>query len=288
MTTSKPCCMCGRPLARRRERAASRGREPAGGGTASGAMGAREPCHAVPQAGTGASGLEEGPMDTREQDVPQRWFALFLVLAIAVNGSGVGLPILGPDAAVYASIAKTMVQQHNYRELFVHGQDWLDKPHFPFWLPALSFRLFGVQTWAYKLPALLCLLMGAWHTYRFAQQFYPPQVARWSVLILLTAEHIILSNTDVRAEPYLTGLIIAAVYALPRAHCPKASWPLLRGSGFAACATMTKGPMALIPIGGAVAGELVLTKQWHDLWHLRWVGAAGMILVGITPELYCL
>ena len=227
-------------------------------------------------------------MDTREQDVPQRWFALFLVLAIAVNGSGVGLPILGPDAAVYASIAKTMVQQHNYRELFVHGQDWLDKPHFPFWLTALSFRLFGVQTWAYKLPAILCLLMGAWYTYRFAQQFYPPQVARWSVLILLTAEHIILSNTDVRAEPYLTGLIIAAVYAFARAHRTKAFWPLLLGSGFAACATMTKGPMALIPIGGAVAGELVLTKQWHDLWHLRWVGAAGMILVGITPELYCL
>jgi len=53
-------------------------------------------------------------MDTREQDVQQRWFALFIVLAIAVNGSDLGLPILGPDAAVYASIAKTMVQQHNW------------------------------------------------------------------------------------------------------------------------------------------------------------------------------
>src|SRR5215510_7652695 len=281
MTTKKTCCMCGRPLARRSERSASRGREPAGGGTASGATGARAHSHAVPQAVTGASGLEEGPMDTREQGMPQRWFALFLVLAIAVNCSGVNLPILGPDAAVYASIAKTMVQQHNYRELLVYGQDWLDKPHFPFWLTALSFRLFGVQTWAYKLPAILCLLMGAWYTYRFAQQFYPPQVARWSVLILLTAEHIILSNTDVRAEPYLTGLIIAAVYAFARAHRTKACWPLLLGSGFTACAIMTKGLLALVPIGGALAGELVLKKQWHELWHRRWLYAALLILLGI-------
>src|SRR5439155_13428924 len=44
----------------------------------------------------------------------------------------------------------------------------------------------------------------------------------------------------------------------------------------------------LIPIGRALAGEFVLTKQWHDLWHIRWVGAALLILVGITPELYCL
>jgi 4-amino-4-deoxy-L-arabinose transferase-like glycosyltransferase len=227
-------------------------------------------------------------MDTHEQVVQQRWFYLFIALAVAVNCSGLCIPILGPDGAVYASIAKTMVQRRNYLELFVQGHDWLDKPHFPFWLTALSFRLFGFHTWAYKLPAILCLMMGAWYTYLFAKQFYTRQVALWSVLILLTAEHIILSNNDVRAEPYLTGLIMAAVYAFSRAHHTKKCWPLLLGSGFAACATMTKGPMALIPIGGAVAGELVLKKQWKDLWHIRWLCAAFLILLGITPELYCL
>src|SRR5205823_7744687 len=131
--------------------------------------------------------------------------------------------------------------------------------------------------WTHKLPAILCLMMGAWYTYLFAKQFYTRQVALWSVLILLTAEHIMLSNNDVRAEPYLTGLIMAAVYAFSRAHRTSTCWPLLLGSGFAACAIMTKGPMALIPIGGALAGELVLKKQWHDIWHIRWLCAAFMI-----------
>ena len=140
-------------------------------------------------------------MDTHEHVAQHRWYYLCIALAIVVNCSGLGTPILGPDGAVYAAIAKTMVQRHNYLELFVQGHDWLDKPHFPFWLTALSFRLFGFHTWAYKMPAILCLMMGAWYTYLFAKQFYSRQVALWSVLILLTGEHIILSNNDVRAEP---------------------------------------------------------------------------------------
>jgi 4-amino-4-deoxy-L-arabinose transferase-like glycosyltransferase len=114
-------------------------------------------------------------MDTRGPVAQDGWFSLFIALAVAVNCSGLGIPILGPDGALYASIAKTMVQRHNYLELVVQGHDWLDKPHFPFWITALSFRLFGLQTWAYKLPAILCLMMGAWYTYLFAKQFYTAQ-----------------------------------------------------------------------------------------------------------------
>ena len=70
--------------------------------------------------------------------------------------------VFAPDGAVYASIAKTMVQRHNYLELMVQGQDWLDKPHVPFWLAALAFRLFGVQTWAQRrLPPVRMALLSA-------------------------------------------------------------------------------------------------------------------------------
>ena len=86
---------------------------------------------AVHEAVTLASGLEEHPMDLRESVAQYGWCWLCIALAVAVNGSGLGIPILGPDGALYASIAKTMVQHHNYLELVAHGQDWLDKPPFP-------------------------------------------------------------------------------------------------------------------------------------------------------------
>lgn len=220
--------------------------------------------------------------------VTDRRYYLLMALAVLVNFSGMFITILGPDGALYASIAKTMAQHNNYVALFAEGKDWLDKPHFPFWITALSFELFGFTTWAYKLPAILFLLMGAGYTYLFAKDLYNKQVAWWATIILLTAEHIIISNNDVRAEPYLTGLIIGSVFHFYRAQVKNHYGHLVLGALFAAMAMMTKGPFALIPIGGAIAGELLIKKKWRDLFHVRWLLAALLIAVFIIPELYCL
>ena len=214
---------------------------------------------------------------------------LLLTLAIAVNFSGLFLTIIGPDGTLYAAIAKTMVRENNYIEMFGNGTDWLDKPHFPFWITAISFKLFGISNWSYKLPAIIFLLIGAIYTWKFAMRIYHDKIiANWSVLILLTAEHIILSNTDVRAEPYLTTTIIASVYHFQKAYTLRNILQLVAGSLFAALAVMTKGIFALIPIGAAIGGHLLFTKNRKDFFHVRWLIAGALILLFITPELYAL
>jgi 4-amino-4-deoxy-L-arabinose transferase-like glycosyltransferase len=217
-----------------------------------------------------------------------KWLYLFIAMAVLVNFSGLFVTIIGTDGTLYAMIAKTMVLHHDYVNLYAQGADWLDKPHFPFWVTALFFNLFGFTTWAYKLPGILFLMMGAWYTYLFAKSLYNRQIALWSVLILLTAQHIVLSNNDVRAEPFLTGLVIVSVYHFYKAYTQNNYWQLLAGCIFAACAIMTKGMFALIPIGGAIVGHLVITKQWKQLFNWRWLIAAVLILIFILPELYCL
>ncbi len=216
------------------------------------------------------------------------WLYLFIGMAVLVNFSGLFVPIIGPDGTLYASIAKTMVVHHDYVNLFAFGTDWLDKPHFPFWVTALSFKLFGFTTWSYKLPGILFLLMGAYYTYLFAKSLYNKHIALWSVLILLTAEHILLSNNDVRAEPYLTGLIIAAVYHFYKSYSANSFWHLLAGCIFTACAIMTKGMFALIPIGGAIVGHFIITRQWKLLFAWRWLISIALISIFILPEIYCL
>src|SRR5476651_1690926 len=114
------------------------------------------------------------------------WLYLFIGMAVLVNFSGLFVPIIGPDGTLYASITKTMVVHHDYINLFAFGDDWLDKPHFPFWVTALSFKLFGFKTWSYKLPGILFLLLGAYYTCLFAKGLYNKHIALWSVLILLT------------------------------------------------------------------------------------------------------
>jgi 4-amino-4-deoxy-L-arabinose transferase-like glycosyltransferase len=227
-------------------------------------------------------------MDKPNATIATKWLYLFIGIAVIVNLSGLFIPITGPDGTLYASIAKSMAQRNNFVELFAYGKDWLDKPHFPFWVTALSFKLFGINTWAYKLPGILFLLMGAVYTYLFGKALYNKQTGLWAVLILLTAQHIILSNNDVRAEPYLTGLIIAAVYHLHKANTKNSYLQLLWGCLFTACAIMTKGTFAIIPIGGAIVGHLAITQQWKQLFNLRWLVGIILVLIFILPEIYCL
>ncbi|WP_211092997.1 MULTISPECIES: ArnT family glycosyltransferase [Chitinophaga] len=210
----------------------------------------------------------------------QVWL-LITAMVVLLQFSALFVPILEPDGALYAGIAKTMVLKHDYWNLYADGHDWLDKPHFPFWMAAISFQLFGFHTWSYKLPAILFLLMGAWYTYRFAYELYDEKVARWAVCILLTAEHLVISNNDVRAEPYLTGLIIGAVYYGYRRK-------ILLGAIFTACAIMTKGLFALVPVGAAIGGQLLFTRNWNELFHIRWLLALLLTALFITPELYAL
>ena len=111
-----------------------------------------------------------------------KWFYWLLLVGICVNASGLLLPVMEPDGALYAMISKTMVLSGDYINLKVQGKDWLDKPHFPFWITALSFRLFGMNGFAYKFPAFLFWLSGAYFIFAWAKKLYNTQTARLSVL----------------------------------------------------------------------------------------------------------
>lgn len=230
------------------------------------------------------------PIISSNQNYMHRMRPLYILLGLSVfvNFSGLFNVVMDPDATRYASIAKTMVLRNNFLELYSDGTDWLDKPHFPFWLTALSFKIFGFHSWSYKLPGVLLLLLGAFYVWLFAKELYNKTIALTAVLIFLTAQHIILSNNDVRAEPFLTGLIIAAVFHYYKTFHSKKLWHLLAASAFTACAIMTKGIFVLVPIGSAIAGHLLFTKDWKNLFHYRWLLAAVFIGIFILPELYAL
>ncbi|MBN9379567.1 MAG: glycosyltransferase family 39 protein [Chitinophagaceae bacterium] len=217
-----------------------------------------------------------------------KWFVPLLLPAILVNISGVFIRIIEPDGALYAMIARTMAETGDLINLRVEGKDWLDKPHFPFWAAAISFRILGISSFAYKLPALLFWAAGGWYTYRMAKDIYGKATAQLSVLIYVSAAHLVISNNDVRAEPYLTGMVIGAVYHFYKVSRSKSGLHLVAGSLLAACAIMTKGPFVLVTIGGGFILDWIIGKEWRQFRNVRWWIALLLIGLFITPELYCL
>ncbi|MGK6350849.1 ArnT family glycosyltransferase [Parapedobacter sp. DT-150] len=218
----------------------------------------------------------------------KRVFTLLCVIGIAVNGIGLFTGVMMIDGALYALIAKNMVLAGNYEFLTLHGFDWLDKPHFPFWCTALSYRVFGIDDFAYKLPAFVFWLIGALYTYLLARRLHGGHVARIAVLVYLSALHLLVCNSAVNAEPYLTGMIVAAIYHFHRAYRNNTFHQLILGALWSAAAVMTKGIFVLIIIGGGFIVLWLIRKEWRQFLNYRWYLAVALLLVFILPELCCL
>lgn len=216
------------------------------------------------------------------------FFLLFLVLGIAVNLSGINTGFFTDDPGLYASIAKNMLHRGDIWQLFTYNTDWLDKPHFPFWAVFVSFKIFGISAWAYRLPALLCFLLSLRYTYLFARKFYTEEVAYTAVLILITAQHVILSNTDVRAEPYLMAFIIGAIYHISGLNERFNYRDLLLSALLAALAIMTKGVFVIVPIFGSLLGNLVFQRRFKDVFAAKWWLLYLLTLIFTLPEFYAL
>lgn len=229
-------------------------------------------------------------MNTTPSPLPNPLFYGLVVLGILLNALGLGSLILEPDGALYATISKTIAQSNDFVNLYVEGLDWLDKPHFPFWITAVSFQIFGINSFAYKLPGLLFFGIGVWYTYQFARLQYSKLVAQLATLIVLTTMHLVMSNNDVRAEPFLLGQIIGSVFHFFRLFLrnKNTAVDLLLGSFWAGCALMTKGPFVLVPIGAGLVLHFMLTGNWRELLQWRWYGAIVLTLLFTLPELYTL
>ena len=233
-------------------------------------------------------------MTIQSPSLDDRWFYVLVTIGVGLNATGLFPPILEVDGALYACIAKQMAQSGDFVNLYAVGTDWLDKPHFPFWVAAVSYRLFGINTFAYKLPALMFFLGSVVYTYRFARLTYSKIVAQVATVVLLTAFHGVLSNSDVRAEPYLMPLIIGAVYHFYRVFLgdrygtSKNNLHLIAGSFLTGCALMTKGLFVLIPIGAGLMLHWLLTGHWRELLKPRWYVAVVLSFAFTLPEIYCL
>lgn len=211
---------------------------------------------------------------------------LIALLAIASIPALFG-GVMEPDGALYASMSKNIILFKDWFNLYGRGADWLDKPHLTFWISAASFKIFGISSFAYKLPSFLFGLLGAWYLYKLAKDIYDEKTGLISAVIFLSALHIITSTFDVRAEIYITTFTLASIYHYYKAH-QNSFWHLVAGSFFAACAILIKGIFVLIPVFAGFIIYWLLTKQYRQLLKAKWYIAILLIFVFITPELYSL
>ncbi len=212
-----------------------------------------------------------------------------VLLSVLVNALTMLTPIINEgDSVLYATLAQHMVASGNWMDLVLDGQDWLDKPHFPFWLGALFFKLFGISATSYILPGFLFHLLGGYYTYRIARLLYGRDAGLLALLLYVSTYHLMYTSSAIKAEAFLTGSITAACYYWLRFDGQSRLKYLVLGALFSAISVMTKGIFTLITISSGLVCMWLVQGQWQKLWSAKWWLAIALSLLLTAPELLAL
>ena len=212
------------------------------------------------------------------------WFLIALIFLVYVAGMFVTL--FENDSAQFSVMAMRMVQENDFFSLFKGPEEYLDKPHMHYWLAALSYKIFGIHDWSYRIPGILATLLAAYSCYGLGSLLYNKHVGKLSALIFMTAQTIVLGAIDVRTDAVLTGFSILAIWQLAK-YIEKGSVSAVVIGAFAAgIAFSTKGQIALLVIGLPILCHLFYTGKWKAFLSWKVLLALFVFAVTITPMLY--
>ncbi len=212
-------------------------------------------------------------------------YALFALMAIAYIG-GLFVPLMDNDSAHHASIALAMLQDGDWRYLIDHGTPYLDKPHFQFWLVALSFAALGIHAFAYKVSSFIFTILAIWATYSLARYLADKQTAAWAALLLASVAAFALANIDVRMDAILTAAIILAVWQGVLFFDSGNLRNMLLTALALAIAFGTKGWVGVMVPAFALLFYLIGTRQIRRLVNWRFLALIVGFFVFISPILY--
>ncbi|MBO0341652.1 MAG: ArnT family glycosyltransferase [Allomuricauda sp.] len=212
------------------------------------------------------------------------WFYIGLIVLVYIIGMFATL--FENDSAQFAVMAMRMVQENDFLSLFKGPEEYLDKPHMHYWLAVLSYKIFGIHDWAYRIPGILSTLLGAYSCFGLGKLLYNKDVGRFASLIFMTAQTMVLANIDVRTDAVLTGFTIFSIWQLVTYIEKNTLKSIALGAFGAGMAFSTKGQIALVVIGISILCHLAYTRKWQQL--LNWRVLVAILVFGLTiaPMLY--
>jgi 4-amino-4-deoxy-L-arabinose transferase-like glycosyltransferase len=216
----------------------------------------------------------------------RRTVFLLIALGFSVYIAGLPITVMDIDAAQYASISREMSVNGHYLTVLHRNHDYLDKPPLHFWLAAMSFKVFGVSTIAYKLPSFLFILIGFYATFRLGTRLLGKRIGMLSGVILASCQAFIFFTNDVRTDAVLAGSVIIAVWQIVEFSWTKKTRHYFLGVAGVALAMLAKGPIGLMVPLLALGSYFIGRRNFRMLLQWKWLGAFFIVLLLLSPMLW--
>lgn len=209
------------------------------------------------------------------------WLLLVIVYLMALF-----MPLMENDSAQFAVMAMQMAQENDYLHLFKNGVDYLDKPHMHYWLAAFSFEIFGYTPWAYRLPAFLSLMLGAYALFRLGSLLRNKAYGSIAAFVFLSTQTMLLAAFDLRTDSVLVSFVAFSLWKLLAYTHYQRSLDIALAALAAGIAFSTKGMLAVVVIGISFLSYIYLQKSWKVLRSYKIVFGLIVFFLSLSPMLY--
>jgi 4-amino-4-deoxy-L-arabinose transferase-like glycosyltransferase len=202
---------------------------------------------------------------------------LLFLLTFALGSRGLN----EPDEGRYANIARAMVLTGDWWEPRMTGFGHYDKPPLIYWTTAASFRLFGFNEWAARVPSLLGAILALSGLGWAAWRLYGARVAWLAVLICGTSVQFCALGHVLSPDMLLTGWCAMAIGAWSECRRRNGAWGFwLLSLLFWTLAWWTKATPALIPLAGLAVGTWLRGDAAGRKALKLWLLLPGILMLG--------
>jgi 4-amino-4-deoxy-L-arabinose transferase-like glycosyltransferase len=200
------------------------------------------------------------------------------ILFLAVYLGSVFSPALLDDAdSTHAEAAREMFVSGDYVTLHVNGVRYLEKAPLPYWLVASSYRIFGVNEFATRLPMALSVMLLGLLGLCWAGRAFDERAGIYGALFVYTCAGVFLFTRILIPDVLLSLLMAASLYFFLTALEPGAgAWRWYAGYAAMALGVLTKGLIALVFPGLSAIVFLLVTGDWRRWREFRFF--SGLLL----------
>ncbi len=205
------------------------------------------------------SPVEAGALDGRR--APTSWKALLAVAILLIVFEPGRVPFFEPDEGRYAEIPREMLSRGDLVTPHLNGVLYFEKPPLLYWSVALSFRLFGENELAARVPGKLASVGLALLAYFFARRRYGERVAVFAALVTASSALVFALSRMVLIDPLLSLALAFAAFSFASFAEGGEKRSLYTLHISCAAAVMLKGLIGIVLPGGAIVLWALLAKR---------------------------
>lgn len=177
------------------------------------------------------------------------------------------LPFLGTvhlfdwDEINFAECAREMLASGNYSTVTIDYLPFWEKPPLFIWMQAISMKSFGINEFAARFPNFIAVIATSFFIYLAGKKVRNETFGYWWVAFYLGS---FLPNLYFHSgiiDPWFNLFIIGSIYHLYKGHANEYGiGSYLLAAFFLGLAILTKGPVAILLVGGTALIYFIATR----------------------------